>query len=109
MLLVSGWFSFSKTIIPEAGSTFSSHYHDATLISSVDWGLGEAKDANLPSDIRLLARRDGFSVLYIPLDDADDSQVQTATAASAAKTIGDPITDEPLLLLTKPGPAISRS
>ena len=39
MLLVSGWFSVSKTIIPEAGSTFSSFHHDATLISSVDWGL----------------------------------------------------------------------
>ena len=37
VLLVSGWFSLSKTIIPEAGSTFSSHHHDATLIFSVDW------------------------------------------------------------------------
>ena len=42
MLLVSGWFSFSKTIIPEAGSTFSSLQHADTLISSVDWGLGNA-------------------------------------------------------------------
>ena len=29
--------------------------------------LGAAKDPNLPSDARLLARRDGFSVLYISL------------------------------------------
>ena len=39
MLLVSGWFSLPKTIIPEAGSTFSSHHHAANLILSVDWGV----------------------------------------------------------------------
>ena len=39
VLPVSGWFSVSKTIIPEAGSTFSSPHHAATLIFSVDWGL----------------------------------------------------------------------
>ena len=47
--------------------------------------LGEANDANLPTDARLLAQRDAFSVLYIPLDGADDNQVKTATAAAAAK------------------------
>ena len=62
--------------------------------------LGEANDANLPTDARLLAQRDGFSVLYIPLDGTDDSQVKTATAAAAAKTVGDQITGEPLLLFT---------
>ena len=38
LFLVSGWFSLSKTMIPEAGNTFSSHHHDATLFLSVDWG-----------------------------------------------------------------------
>ena len=37
--LVSGWFSVSKTIIPEARSTFLPPQHAATLILSVDWGL----------------------------------------------------------------------
>ena len=44
VLLVSGWFSVSKTIIPEAGSTFLSLHHDATLIFSVDWGLDQVPD-----------------------------------------------------------------
>ena len=39
VLLVSGWFCVAKTIIPEAGSTFSSLHHPATLTFSVDWGL----------------------------------------------------------------------
>ena len=47
MLLVSGWFSVSKTIIPEAGSTFLPLQYAATLISSVDWGLGEVELAAL--------------------------------------------------------------
>ena len=62
--------------------------------------LGTANDPNLPSDARLLARRDGFSVLYISLDNADDSRVKTATAAGAAKIVGDAIADEPLMLFT---------
>ena len=62
--------------------------------------LGTANDPNLPSDARLLARRDGFSVLYISLDNADDSRVKTATAAGAAKVVGDAIADEPLMLFT---------
>ena len=62
--------------------------------------LGSANDPNLPSDAHLLARRDGFSILYISLDDADGSRVKTASAAGAAKTVGDAIADEPLLLFT---------
>ena len=62
--------------------------------------LAATKDPNLPSDARLLAYRSGFSVLYIPLDHADDNRVKTATASSAAKIIGDQIADEPLLLFT---------
>ena len=62
--------------------------------------LGAAKDPNLPSDARLLARRGGFSVLYIPLEQADDNRVTTTTASAAAKVIGDEISDEPLLLFT---------
>ena len=57
--------------------------------------------ANLPSDARLLARRDGFSILYVPLDDSGgDNSVRTATASAAAKVIGDTIADEPLLLFS---------
>ncbi len=62
--------------------------------------LGAANDPILPVDARLLARRDGFSVLYISLDDANDNRVKTATASAAAKTIGNAIDDEPLLLFT---------
>ena len=40
VLLVSGWFHVSETIIPEAGSTFLPLHNAATLILSVDWGLG---------------------------------------------------------------------
>ena len=62
--------------------------------------LGAAKDPNLPHDARLLARRGGFSVLYIPLEQADDNRVKTTTASAAAKVIGDQIAEEPLLLFT---------
>ena len=54
--------------------------------------------ADLPFDARLLARRDGFSILYIHLD--GDNSVKTAAASAASKVIGDSIADEPLLLLT---------
>ena len=64
-------------------------------------------DPNLPSDARLLARRDGVSALYVPLRDpsqcaADGSRVTGAIASAAAKVIGDTIADEPLLLFTNP-------
>ena len=62
--------------------------------------LGAAKDPNLPPDARLLARRGGFSILYIPLEQADDNRVKTTTASAAAKVIGDQIAEEPLLLFT---------
>ena len=62
--------------------------------------LGPNEDLNLPSDARLLARRGGFSVLYIPLEQADDNRVKTTTASAAAKVIGDQIAEEPLLLFT---------
>ena len=39
VLLVSGWISLSKTIIPKHRSTFLPLQHAATLIFSVDWGL----------------------------------------------------------------------
>ena len=62
--------------------------------------LSAANDPNLPNDARLLARRDGFSILHIPLEGADGDRVKTATASSAAKAVGDLITDELLLLFT---------
>ena len=57
-------------------------------------------DPNLPSDARLVARRDGISALYVPLDEADGNNVTGAVASAAPKVIGDTITDEPLLLFT---------
>ena len=36
--------SLSKTIIPEAGSTFSSPEHPAALTLSVEWGLSSRKN-----------------------------------------------------------------
>ena len=57
-------------------------------------------DTNLPADARLLARRDGISALYVPLDEADGNHVTGAVASAAAKVIGDTIADEPLLLFT---------
>ena len=62
--------------------------------------LDAAKDRNLPSDARLLASRNGFSILYIPMDDAENNRVNAITASAAAKVIGDTIADEPLLLFT---------
>ena len=43
VLLVSGWFHVSETIIPEAGSTFSSLHHVNTFIFSLDWGLARKR------------------------------------------------------------------
>ena len=40
MLLVSGWFAVSQTIIPEAQEHFLTPLAAATLILSVDPGLG---------------------------------------------------------------------
>ena len=57
-------------------------------------------DPNLPSDARLVARRDGISALHVPLDGANGNQVTSAIASAAAKVIGDTIADEPLLLFT---------
>ena len=62
--------------------------------------LDAANEPNLPTDARLLGRRNGFSVLYIPLDHADDNRVKTVTVSTAAKVIGNTIADEPLLLFT---------
>ena len=62
--------------------------------------LGATKDPNLPPDARLLAHRGGLSVLYIPLEQADDNRVKTTMASAAAKVIGDQIAEEPLLLFT---------
>ncbi len=57
-------------------------------------------DPNLPSDARLLARRDGISALYVPLDNSNGNHVTTAVVSAAAKIIGDTIADAPLLLFT---------
>ncbi len=55
---------------------------------------------NLPSDARLLARLNGFSVLYIPLDGGDNNSVKTAAASAAAKVVGETIADEQLLIFS---------
>ena len=57
-------------------------------------------NTNLPSDVSLLARRDGISALYVPLYNADGNRITGAVVSAAAKVIGDTIADEPLLLFT---------
>ena len=48
VLLVSGWFSSSKTIIPEAWSTFSPLQPESTLVISVDSDLASPWWHSLP-------------------------------------------------------------
>ena len=66
----------------------------ALFVETLDYGYADLRvplngaDANLPSDARLLARRDGMSALYIPLDGADGNRVTGAVASAAALPYG---------------------
>ena len=62
--------------------------------------LGPASNDQLPYDSYVVARRDGVSAVYVPLDDTTTNRITGATAAAAAKVIGNALADEPLLLFT---------
>ena len=47
-----------------------------------------------------MARRDGVSAVYVPLDEADSNRVTGVVASAAAKAMGNALADEPLLIFT---------
>ena len=62
--------------------------------------LGPASNDQLPDDAYIVARRDGVSAVYVPLDDTTTNRVTGTAASAAAKVIGNALADEPLLLFT---------
>ena len=54
----------------------------------------------LPREAHIVARRDGISVAYIPLDNANSNRVTGAVASAAAKALGNILNDDLLLLFT---------
>ena len=62
--------------------------------------LESAGNAQLPKDAYLAARRDGVTVAYIPLDNADTNRVNGIVASAAAKALGNILADDLLLVFT---------
>ena len=62
--------------------------------------LGPASNDQLPDDAYIVARRDGVSAVYVPLDDTTTNRITGTAASAAAKVIGNGLADEPLLLFT---------
>ena len=62
--------------------------------------LESAGNAQLPKDAYLAAHRDGVTVAYIPLDNADTNRVNGIVAATAAKALGNILADDLLLVFT---------
>ena len=62
--------------------------------------LGSAGNSQLPEEAHIVARRDGVSAVYVPLGAADSNRVTGAAASAAAKTIGNALADDSLLLFT---------
>ena len=62
--------------------------------------LGPASNDQLPDDAYIVARRDGVSAVYVPLDDTTTNRITGTAASAAAKVIGNALADEPLLLFT---------
>ena len=62
--------------------------------------LGPASNNQLPDDAYIVARRDGVSAVYVPLDDTTTNRITGTAASAAAKVIGNALADEPLLLFT---------
>ena len=62
--------------------------------------LGATGNDQLPSEAYIVARRDGVSAVYVPLDGADSNRVTGVVASAAAKAMGNTLADEPLLLFT---------
>ena len=77
------------------------------LIETLDWQyadglipLHSARNGDLPSDARLIASRDGTSVVYIPLTNADTDRITATAVNAAARSLRDTLSDDLLLLLT---------
>ena len=62
--------------------------------------LESAGNTQLPKDAYLAARRDGVTVAYIPLDNADTNRVNGIVASAAAKALGNTLADDLLLVFT---------
>ena len=62
--------------------------------------LTSAGNDQLPYEAHIVARRDGVSLVYIPLDNAGSDRVTGAVASAAAKTVGNVLDDDLLLLFT---------
>ena len=62
--------------------------------------LESSGNAQLPKDAHVTARRDGVTVAYIPLDDAQTNRVNGIVVSAAAKTLGNILSDDLLLLFT---------
>ena len=65
--------------------------------------LESSGNAQLPKDAHVAARRDGVTVAYIPLDDASTNRVNGIVVSAAAKTLGNILSDDLLLLFTNRG------
>ena len=63
---------------------------------SLEW----AGNNQLPAEACIVARRDGVSAVYVPLEGADSNRVTGIVASAAAKAMGNALADEPLLLFT---------
>lgn len=77
------------------------------LTETLDWdyadrliALGSARSDDLRRDARLIASRDGFSAVYIPLTDADTNRITAATVNAAARYLNGILADDLLLLFT---------
>ena len=62
--------------------------------------LNSAGNDQLPGEAHIVARRDGVSLVYISLDNASSNRVTGAVASAAAKTVGNVLDDDLLLLFT---------
>ena len=62
--------------------------------------INSAGNDQLPDEAHIVARRDGVSLVYIPLDNANSNRVTGAVASAAAKTVGNVLDDDLLLLFT---------
>ncbi len=77
------------------------------FVESLDYGqddrrvpLETANNDQLPGEAHVVARRDGVSVVYVPLDGADNNRISGAMASAAAKAVGNVLADDLLLLFT---------
>ena len=81
--------------------------HVALFVETLDFdpadqqmSINSAGNDQLPDEAHIVARRDGVSLVYIPLDNANSNRVTGAVASAAAKTVGNVLDDDLLLLFT---------